>query len=181
MSPLAPELRRAVRRIGLPFLVTGALLLLAAVLYLAGVQAMRGEIADLRAQAEAAQRRLRSGDLARAAGPASVPDQLRSFHAFFPRTDSLPHWLDTIDRIGRGAGLTIRSGEYRLERQDQALWRYHVTLPVAGSYIQVRQFITFVLREVPAASLDDVQLRREPGAGDRVEARLRFSLHFTGS
>jgi Tfp pilus assembly protein PilO len=181
MASLAPKLRRAVRRLGLPVIAATALAAAAVVVYLAGVQPMRSEVTALQAQANAAQQRLRSGNLERGAAPASVSEQLRSFHSFFPRADSLPHWLDTIHKIGRGAGLVIRSGEYRLERQDQGLWRYHVTLPVAGNYIQVRQFITFVLREVPAASLDDVQLRREPGAGERVEARLRFSLHLTGS
>lgn len=181
MASLAPELRRAVRRLGLPLIAAAVLVVAAILVFVAGVQPLRKDVAALRSQVDAAQQRLRSGNLERGAAPASVSAQLRSFHAFFPRPESLPHWLETIHKIGRGAGLVIRSGEYRLERQEQGLWRYHVTLPVAGNYIQVRQFITFVLREVPAASLDDVQLRRDPGAGERVEARLRFSLHLAGS
>lgn len=181
MNHRALEAKRLLRRIGLPAIAAIALVLLALVLYAAGVRPARSELATLRVQAEAAQQKLRSGKLQGSGAPASVGEQLRSFQAFFPRAESLPHWLDTIHTIGRAAGLVIRSGEYRLERPEQGPWRYHVTLPVSGSYIQVRQFITFVLREVPAASLDDVQLRRESGAGDRVEARLRFSLHFAGS
>lgn len=181
MTRPAPDLRRLLRRIGLPAVVAVLLAVLGAALYLAGVQPLRQQVAGLRADVDAAQRKLRSGKLEGRAAPASVAEQLRSFQAFFPRAESLPQWLDTIHTIGRGSGLTIRSGEYRLERTDKGPWRYHVTLPVAGSYLQVRQFITFVLRELPAASLDDVQLRRDPTAGDRVEARLRFSLHLAGS
>lgn len=180
MNHRVPELRRLARRIGWPALAAAALVLLAALLYLAGVRQLQSEVDGLRQQAEAARQKLRSGKLEPGRAPATVAEQLRTFQAFFPRPDSLPHWLDQIHAIGRGSGLVIRSGDYRLERPEQGPWRYHITLPVAGSYLQVRQFITFVLREVPAASLDDVQLRREAGS-DRVEARLRFSLHLAGS
>jgi Tfp pilus assembly protein PilO len=175
------RLRRLVRRTGWPMLAAIALLVAGLVLYFAGVRRLQDQVQDLRNEAELAQQKLRSGKLQGVRGPATVSEQLRSFQAFFPRADSLPHWLETIHKIGGGAGLVIRAGEYRLERPEQGPWRYHVTLPVSGSYLQVRQFITFVLREVPAASLDDVQLRREPGAGERVDARLRFSLHFAPS
>ena len=178
MNPSVPELRRLVRRVGWPAILAVLLVLAAAILHFVAARASQRELETLRVQAQAAQQKLRSGKLQGSAAPASVPEQLRSFQAFFPQANSLPHWLEMIHKIGRGAGLVIRSGEYRLERQDR-LWRYHVTLPVSGSYMQVRQFITFVLREVPAASLDDVQFRREQG--DRVEARLRFSLHLVGS
>lgn len=180
MNLRVPELRRLALRVGWPALVAAALVLLALLLYAVGVQRMRGDVQALELQAAAAQQKLRSGKLEPGRAPASVAEQLRTFQAFFPRPDSLPHWLDQIHAIGRGSGLLIRSGDYRLERPEQGPWRYHITLPVAGSYLQVRQFITFVLREVPAASLDDVQLRREAGS-DRVEARLRFSLHLAGT
>lgn len=180
MTRPVPDPRRLLRRIGWPALGAGALVLLAVLLYALGVRQAQREVDALKLQAEAAQQRLRSGSLEARKAPATVAEQLRTFQAFFPRADSLPHWLDTIHTIGRGSGLVIRSGEYRLERPEQGPWRYHVTLPVAGNYLQVRQFITFVLREVPSASLDDVQLRREAGS-DRVEARLRFSLHLIGS
>jgi Tfp pilus assembly protein PilO len=172
------RLRRIVRRTGWPVLAAIALLVAGLLLYFAGVRRLQDQVQVLRTEADAAQQKLRSGKLQGVRGPTSVSEQLRAFHAFFPRAESLPHWLETIHKVGVGAGLVIRAGEYRLERPEQGPWRYHVTLPVAGNYLQVRQFITFVLREVPAASLDDVQLRREPGPGERVEARLRFSLHF---
>lgn len=172
--------QRLLRRHGL-FTATGAaLLLLAAAFHALAVQPLQPQVRELRAQAGLVQQQLRSGQLAPRERPATVSEQLRTFQTFFPRADSVPHWLDTIHTIGRASGLAIRSGEYRLERAEQGLWRYHVTLPVSGSYVQVRQFITFVLREVPAASLDDVQLRKEAGAGERLEARLRFSIHLAG-
>ncbi len=179
MSSGLLRLRSLLRRHGVLLLAGAALSLAAVAFYFAAVHPMRAELAQLRARTEAAQQKLRSGAITAAPPRASVNEQLRTFHAFFPRVDSAPHWLETLHALGQGYGLQMRSGEYRLERRpDMTLLRYHVTLPVSGSYSQVRQFITHVLQEMPAASLDDVQLRREPGAGDRVDARLRFSLYF---
>jgi hypothetical protein len=59
-------------------------------------------------------------------------------------------------------------------RADDRLVRYRMTLPVSGTYPQVRAFVVDVLRDVPAAALDDIQLRRD--AAGRIEARVRFSL-----
>jgi Tfp pilus assembly protein PilO len=175
-------MRALLRRHGALLVVGAALLLLAGICYAAAVHPLREELAELRGRAEAQQQKLRSGALAAAPARASVEEQLRTFHAFFPRAESAPLWLETLHALGEGYGLQIRSGEYRLERRpDSQLLRYHVTLPVSGSYTQVRQFITHVLQDMPAASLDDVQLRRDPAVTDRVEARLRFSLHFAGT
>ena len=181
MKRLVPELRRVLRRHGwLPGLAA-LLVLLAIAVQLLVLQPMRKELAAERERAERTRQKLQSGALPRRAESGSVGDQLRSFHSFFPRPDSLPFWLETMHRLGRNSGVAMRSGEYRLERPEQGLWRYHVTLPVSGNYLQVRQFIGQVLKEVPAASLDDVQLRREAGPAGRIEARLRFSIHFAGT
>ena len=181
MSPAIHRLQRLLRRHGVPMLAGVLLALGAAAFYAAAVLPLRAELAELQQQTTAAQQRLRSGAFAAVAPRASVSEQLRTFHAFFPKVDSAPHWLETLHALGQGYGLTIRSGEYRLERRPETpLLRYHVTLPVTGSYGQVRQFITHALQEMPAASLDDVQLRREAGVADRVEARLRFSFYFAG-
>ena len=90
-------------------------------------------------------------------------------------------WALVPLRLVVGFGFAYH-GYAKLERgPDMAVTRYHVTLPVAGSYTQIRQFIAHALKEVPAASLDDVQLRNDPDRQGRVEARLRFSLYFGGT
>ncbi|TFZ05375.1 hypothetical protein EZ313_01495 [Ramlibacter henchirensis] len=181
MKQHARELRRLVRRLGW-FAAAGLAMLLAAVLLhfggarpvLSEVEASRLKLATLREQLGAGGHRF-GEPIAK-----SVPEQLRAFREFLPRSESLPRWLDALHASARGTGVAIRSGEYRLERQEGGLLRYHVTLPVTGNYTQLRQFVNAVLQDVPAASLDDVQLRREAGAADRLEARLRFSIHFAG-
>jgi len=152
----------------------------AAVLHGAAALPMASKLQAARLKLEAARSQRVDGQAHGEPVAKSVPDQLNAFRAFLPRSESLPRWLEAMHVAGRGTGIAIRSGEYRLERQDAGLWRYHVTLPVSGNYTQLRQFVNAVLQEVPAASLDDVQLRRESGAGERLEARLRFSIHFAG-
>ena len=181
MTPLLHRPRRSLRRHAAATLAVAALIVAAGVWYVALVLPARSEVAALRADVEAARERARSAGGLAAAPKLGVNEQLRKFHAFFPRAESAPRWLDTLNTVGRAYGLSMPSGEYRLERgTDTAPARYHVTLPVGGSYTQIRQFIGHVLKERPAASLDDVQLRSDPDAQGRVEARLRFSLYFGG-
>jgi hypothetical protein len=172
--------RRSLRRHAAATLAGAALLAAAGAYYVALVLPARAELAALRTAVDAGRERARGAEGSGATPRLSVNEQLRTFNAFFPRAESAPRWLDTLHTLGRAYGLAMPSGEYRLERDETALARYHATLPVAGSYTQIRQFIAHVLKEVPAASLDDVQLRSDPDAQGRVEARLRFSLYFRG-
>jgi len=120
---------------------------------------------------------------ARLAGPrpqaAAVSDlpgeRLKTYESRLPRTDAAVEAVARIHRIGTSAGVSLPSGEYRMERRaDDPLVRYRLSLPVTGTYPQVRAFVIDVLRDVPAAALDDIQLRRDPAG--RIEARVRFSL-----
>lgn len=182
MMSIVHRARRSLRRHAAATLAGAALLAAAAAWYMALVLPARAELGDLRAAVEAGRERARGPDGRGPVPRPSVNEQLRTFHAFFPRADAAPGFLDTLYTLGRGHGLSMPSGEYRLDRaSDAVLARYHVTLPVAGSYTQIRQFIAHALKEMPAASLDDVQLRSVPDAQGRVEARLRFSLYFGGA
>jgi Tfp pilus assembly protein PilO len=181
MMQIVHRARRLLRGHAAATLAGAALLVAAGAYYVVLVLPARAELADLRAAVDAGQARMRKVQGSGAAPKLSVDEQLRTFHAFFPRPEAAPRWLDTLYMAGRAYGLSMPSGEYKLERSnDAALARYHVMLPVAGSYTQIRQFIAHVLKEVPAASLDDVQLRSDPDAKGHVEARLRFSLYFGG-
>lgn len=159
-----------------PLALAGAALLAGAGLaWWGGVQPLRAEIADLQHRRSALQQ---PSSIRPALEPQPLAEQLHAFQRALPSEQEAPMLIDVIHAAAAGHGVLVRSGEYRLEQQDKHLVRYHVVLPVSGSYIRVREFISMVLAELPAASLDDVQMRREPGAGSAaVEARLKFSLH----
>jgi hypothetical protein len=52
-----------------------------------------------------------------------------------------------------------------------------VTLPVAGTYPQLRAFIAAVLEDMPTASIDALRFERKGAAQTRLDAQVRLTLH----
>lgn len=109
-------------------------------------------------------------------GRSDIESGLRKFWQTLPTTAAVPQWLERIRRAAVTSGLTLRAVDYRLERSaDSPLLRYHITLPVTGSYVQVRSFVGAVLSDVPALAVDDVQFKRAE-SGSQLDARIRLTL-----
>lgn len=159
--------------------VTGiALLILAAVAYVLFVIPLHENVRTLATEVADTQARM-TGRLS----PAERRDmQLSSFYGYFPQADSSPLWLGKIYGAAKQAGVELASGEYEFQRTDGSrLGRYRMSLPAHGSYEQLREFVAAVLQEVPAASLDDISLRREDIGSPDLEARLRLTLYMDSS
>jgi len=106
-----------------------------------------------------------------------VEARLQDFQHSLPAGAAVPQWLGRIRNAAVQSGLTLRSADYKLERTaDSAILRYRITLPLSGSYAQVRSFVATVLSEVPALSVDDVQLKREGTSPRTLDARIRLTL-----
>jgi len=120
--------------------------------------------------------RLKSaGPGAKADGPR---DRLAAFYAFFPAATTVPDWLEQVYAAADGSGVRLETGEYKLvEERGGRLAAYQMTLPVRGSYRQVREFVAGVLENVPAAALDEIGFRRDSAGNPAVEARLRFTIY----
>ena len=74
-------------------------------------------------------------------------------------------------------GLESKRSEFRLSPdRDSGLLRYTVTLPVAGSYGQVRRFMEEAQARDPALSLDRLRLRRASTSASVVETDLTWSF-----
>lgn len=102
--------------------------------------------------------------------------QLVEFYDFFV-FDQLTGWLEKIYVAATKQGLTLEQGQYRtaLDKTGKLI-RYEITLPVKGSYVQIRGFIDAVLMEVPVAALEDVGFKREMIDSPGVEAHIKFTL-----
>jgi hypothetical protein len=175
MDPLRTLLRR--HRARWPAVAGAAMLLASALLWLFVVRPMDSDNDRLLRSLSEASRRPQGGPRA-GEGPIA---QMRLYESRLPPLGTSADWAGRIYRIGLANGLLLPSGDYRLEsKADERVLRYRMTLPVSGSYPQVRDFVLEVLRDVPSAALDDIQLRREAG-GARVEARIRLSLFFQPS
>ena len=173
-------LRSSVQRLGTSGVVGVGRHAFAVASHLSAILPTEAKIKRLQTMAATLQQKLQSsGSIARDSKVVGA-DQLTAFYAFFPRSDTTADWLLRINEAARSSNVTLQSGEYKLERRgEQKLARYQITLPMVGTYGQMREFIGTVLSAVPAASLDEVTLRRDTVASQRIEARVRFTLYLS--
>jgi len=86
--------------------------------------------------------------------------------------------INTLFAIGERAGLTLRQGEYKMAFDKAGgFYTYQVTLPLKGTYSQLRQFSEQTLLQVPFAALDEINFKRDLVANRNLEARLRFTFY----
>jgi hypothetical protein len=103
--------------------------------------------------------------------------RLAAFYAFFERSDPLTDQLARLHSVARQSGVEPRVADYRLADPGRLrLAEYTVTMPVSGSYAEVRAFLENALDQVPVLVLDHVSMRRKRIADPQVEAEVRFTL-----
>jgi len=170
------RLNALLARLGLPGVLGIGLLLAAAGFYLSAVAPAGREIAAQRLAAE--RLRARTPYLPVTAG--GREEELRRFYALFPPIERLSAELEELYGLARASKLELAQGEYRLDK-GVGLWSYRVTLPVRGSYAQIRAFVGAVLREKPIASLDALRFERKKAGEPMLDAQLRLTVHFRPS
>lgn len=182
LARLRWRVRREFSRLGWPGLAGLALLAAAAVLWLGAWSPDEGRARQLRAEVAGLRTRLHSagasGSAAAAALPSNRATQLATFHEFFPAVSTLPDWLAALHAAAARNRLALESGDYTLvpPRGEQRLWRYEISLPMKGTWPQLRGFVSEALEQIPAAGLENVVLRREAVGAAQVEAKLEFVL-----
>jgi hypothetical protein len=165
------RLRRILEALGAPGVIGIGVLVFCLPFYLASVAPAEREVAKRSAAAAKATRL--------AGQPVSAPDgaaDLERFYRRFPTLDALQSELEAIYAHARASKLQLAQGEYRLEK-GVGLAAYRVTLPVRGSYAQVRQFIGHVLKDMPTASLDAVRFDRRKAGDAQLEAQVRLTIY----
>lgn len=181
MNGWVERLRREVGRLGTAGVVGIGLIVFAVAFYFSAVRPAEQARDALRAEAGELERELRMGG-SLASREATPSEQLAAFYAFFPAAATTPELLKRINAAAESKGLVLQSGEYRMQRAAGArLGRYEITLPLKGSYAQIRGFVAEVLAAVPAAVLEEVNLRRENIQSARLEARVRFTVYVGGA
>jgi len=131
---------------------------------------------ELAAQRDAIER-LRSHGPFRPVSADSRSEELRRFYALFPPSDRLTDQLETVYALAREAKLELMQGEYRLEKRDAGLLAYRITLPIRGTYAQIRSLVGSVLKEMPIASVDALRFERKKAVETQIEARVRLTIH----
>lgn len=108
---------------------------------------------------------------------AAASADLEGFYRFFDTGRDTVEWLAKLYGIGKAVGLELGSGDYRLRETGTRLQRYELTLPLAGSYSQIRAFVKNALLEVPVLALEQVSIRRERASDEIARAEVRFTLY----
>ncbi len=105
-------------------------------------------------------------------------DGTARFYELFPTAGSLTDELQRLHRLAAAAGLQIVKGDYLLEEHEDSLGVFHASLPVRGSYSEIRGFIGIVLKEIPIASIDGLRFERKRVGEPQLEAHIRVTLYF---
>ena len=160
--------------LGLPGILAVGILVFCASFYYSALRPAEQEIA---AQSVAAERLRNRGPFQPVSADRRA-EELRRFYTLFPAGDRLADQLGALHTLAREARLELLDGEYRLENRSSGLAAYRITLPVRGTYPQVRSFLDAVLKDVPTASVDGLRFERKKAAEDQVEAQVRLTLYF---
>ena len=105
-------------------------------------------------------------------------EELRRFYNLFPPLERLPDTLEQIYAIAKVSNLELLQGEYRLEKPPVGLAFYRITLPLRGTYPQIRQFVGSTLKSMPVASLEGLRFERKRVGDTRLEAQIRLTVYF---
>ena len=139
--------------------------------------AVRPAEAELKAQRSIAER-LRARTPFQPVASEGRAEELRRFYSLFPPIERLPDQLEQIYGLARGAKLELLQGEYRLEKPPVGLAFYRITLPLRGTYPQIRQFVGATLKSMPVASLEGLRFERKKVGDTRLEAQIRLTVYF---
>ncbi|MBV8035510.1 hypothetical protein [Roseateles sp.] len=158
-----------VKALGWPGLAGLAALVLAVVAVALG-QRWDAQAAHLQAEARALRAK------ARPAAVETAPVSVQQWQAALPPSRDRQQRLADLLELGIRLDLNGARTEHRLSTSE-GLERLRVTMPVTGSYAQVRRFIGAALEHDPALSLDAIKLRRVSPISTDVDAELQWSLH----
>ena len=168
-------LRRAFHHLAWPGVLGVALVLAALLVTLSVVQTKTTRLAELNRERASLKTRIEQ------AAKSGIPetgsqDELARFYGFFAGTH-LTEWLNKLYAAAGAQKLALEQGEYRITPDKSGkLARYQITLPVKGSYVQIRQFVAQALADVPVAALEDINFKRETIGATQLEARIKFTL-----
>ena len=115
---------------------------------------------------------------ARRLAPVTLPaTPAQRFREGFPAAADRQDRLAVLLALAAKNGLESKRSEFRLaQERDSGLLRYTVTMPVAGPYSQVRQFLEEAQAHDSALSLDRLRLRRASTSASTVETDLTWSF-----
>jgi Tfp pilus assembly protein PilO len=122
------------------------------------------------------------GDLSRLVAPAPAPENsnpLQALRTVMPAASESNKQLAGVFDLAEQAGVRLDKSSYEYPRDSQQPWtRVAITLPVSGTYPQVRTFVEAVLRSSANMSLDQLSIKREGADKSQADVQLVFSAWY---
>jgi len=178
------DLARVVEHLGVPGVVGIGVGVFTLAFVYAALRPAYEELEALRErEVRAAKRMVRDDQRPGAANSARGTEaNVESLVRWLPKADEARQELLRLQAFADKHGLQLKSGEYRaLPQTELAVLRHQVLVPVKGTYLNVRGFVTQALDELPALALDAATLQRDGVTAKEIEGRLQFSLYTAGS
>ena len=169
-------LKRLKNELGLLGLGSLGLLALSAAFSLLVVKPLEARLRTLEHERHGAQQSEGSDGL-KLVGASLQAARVADFYRYFDRQQRVDDWLARLHGIATASGLELRTGNYRLAEAQRRIDRYEISLPVSGSYTQIRAFLEGALAEIPVLSLDQASFRRKGTNETRIEAEIVLTLH----
>ncbi len=182
MSAAIIAAKSFLRRAGWAGTLGLSILLGSPIFYATTVMPMQNQIASLKATQLQLRRDIaqtRRGE----AKPAPTGEmQLKAFYGQFPSLDRSDEWVAKIYAAAERQHIVLAIGAYKLTGAETGnIRRYQITLPIKGSHVQIRRFLSDLLTEVPALSLDDISFKRETIDLPVVNAVIKLTLFLGGT
>ena len=130
-------------------------------------------------QKQNAQERLHGAAKTRESEVSNAPrDRLSAFYGYFPQQAELPELLDKVFAAAKAQGLELKHGEYRAASDNvTGITQFQISLPVRGTYPQIRGFVDRTLSDVPTLSLQGIQFDRQKVGEAAVEAKVSLDVY----
>jgi len=104
-------------------------------------------------------------------------EKLAALYQHLQTRDQTTDLLARLYAAGNATGVDLRTAEYRLQKGGARIERYEITLPVSGSYPQLRTFLGRALADIPALSLDKVSVHKRLANDAQVQAEMHLTFH----
>lgn len=175
--------RHRLQQLGWPGVLALGLFTFCLAFYLSALLPAREKLQALEQDAAMLQERMQPSTKPIRAADAGGPEtQLAAFYTAFPSNASTPDLLQKIYRAAATSQISLDQGAYRLVAdRDGRLQRYQITLPLKGSYPQIKAFLARIMKELPTLALDSISFQRQNIADPVLDAQVRLTLYLGGA
>jgi hypothetical protein len=174
-SAVVPYMSYGAQRLGKAGVAGLSLVAFSVIMFVTGNLQTHRTIAEQTASLEAA--RVQS-ELQRSGAVAATPDQQAAkFVEQLPTVNDVPAMMGRIVVVAGAAGIELERGNYEFVGGDRdSISRYEMSLPVVGTYPNVRKFVENVLASEPSLALEGMRIERDKVTDQIISADLRFAI-----